>query len=222
MSTLDECFCLCHRPLGLATPLSTKDLLSHRSNRKPFDGPLATSPYRVRLMEHGLTYRTGNTRVNTDQRGGISKPTSATRTGTRRDVSFHIAPHSTNSLKLSPPLPISLSLSLSPPLLPHRCFGGALSTVPLPTMAERIKSFDLGAKTRPSFSKLRRGAVRFSRVEQGKGIRLRPASLTCALYAVCRLFFADVQYFKALMGVDFHGVIEQIYLQDIPRLCHTV
>lgn len=28
-------------------------------------------------------------------------------------------------------------------------------------MAERIKSFDLGAKIRPSFSKLRRGAVRF-------------------------------------------------------------
>ncbi len=44
-----------------------------------------------------------------------------------------------------------------PPGLPAHVSRGKAS---LSTMAERLKSFDLGAKTGPAFTKLRRGAVR--------------------------------------------------------------
>lgn len=74
---------------------------------------------------------------------------SSTRTG-KRTFRFGL------SRSLSARLSSLLCLHISP-----RFFGRARSTAPLPTMAERIKSFDLGAKIRPSFSKLRRGAVRF-------------------------------------------------------------
>jgi len=62
-------------------------------------------------------------------------------------------------------------------------------------MAERLKSFDLGAKTRASFSKLRRGAVReiyITRGAHGLFVFQRGHVATAVVPVVSFLFIADV------------------------------
>ena len=138
-------------------------------------------------------------------------PNQTTRPETAHDVSYSAAPPATSPGQLG-----LFSPSLPRPLLPPRFFGGARSTSPLPTMAERIQSFDLGAKIRPSFSKLRRGVVSvlcrhpaslaLMSIFQ-KGVRLRAASLADA----CTVLLLGVACCVVLGSPDGHRVFATSY-----------